>query len=127
MPFTPLETIALVLIVIILVKLIIVIVNRNAWLKFTHKIYNKPIPTTILLAALGILVLYYLVQELSIVQIMAVLAFSSLIFALGFLQYPKEMHKLSTKLLKKKFSPGIIVYILIWLALIAWAAIEIFV
>jgi len=126
MPFTPLETIALILIVIILVKLIIVILNRNAWLKFTHKIYNKPIPTTIILAALGILVLYYLVQELSIVQIMAVLAFSSLIFALGFLQYPKEMHKLSTKLLKKKFSPGIIAYILIWLALIIWAAIEIF-
>ena len=126
MPFTPLETIALILIVIILVKLIIVIANRNAWLKFTRKIYNKPIPTTIVLAALGILVLYYLVQELSIVQIMAVLAFSSLIFALGFLQYPKEMHKLSTKVLKKKFSPGIIVYILIWLALSLWALYALF-
>jgi len=126
MPFTALETIALAFIVLSLTKLIIVIVNRNSWLKLTNKIYNKPIQTTIILALLGILILFYLVQELSIVQIIATMAFASIIFGLGFLQYPKEMHKLSMKLLKKKFSPGIIVYILIWIALILWAAITIF-
>lgn len=126
MPFTPLETIALTFIVIVLIKLIIILIDKNSWLKFTSKIYSKPIPTTIILAAIGILVLYYLVQELSIVHILATFAFTSIIFALGFLQYPKEMHKLSSKMLKKKFSPGIIVYILIWIALIIWTVVTIF-
>jgi len=126
MTFTAVQTIALIFILFVLIKLVIVLVNRKAWLNFSTKVYDKPMITSTILGILGILILFYLLQEISIVQIVAVLAFASILFGLGFLQYPKEILNLGKKILRGKHSPGIILYVIVWLALILWALFAIF-
>lgn len=119
---TPIEIIALVLIIISTIKVLVIFVKPNAWLNSVVKpIWKKPFITSVISLILGAVVLYYLLQELTIVQIFASMAFLTLLIAIGFSVAAKETLAFAEKMYKTK---GMIkkfwFYTLIWVALMAW-------
>jgi len=62
--------------------------------------------------------------ELTIVQVFAVIAFTSLLIAIGFLQYPKEVAAMGKSVIKRGFSWIEWVLVLVWVFLAAWAVVE---
>lgn len=126
MAFTALEWIALAFIVLGIIKLIVISVNKKEWLPVVKEVYHKPALTGIVSVVLAAIVFYFLLQELSIVQIIAVMAFTGLLMVLGFLQFSDEFLGMAKKMLRKKFSFWLWVYILIWAVLMVWALKEIF-
>jgi hypothetical protein len=123
---SPLETIVFIFIAIALIKIVVILLNKKSWLSVSQKVYKNSKasgPISLILAAI---VFYYILQELTIIQIMAVVTFTTLLIAFAFLSYSKDLHQIGKKILSKKFTPGMIFYILIWLALILWALYELF-
>ena len=124
MNFTPVEWIALILMVIVAIKLIVILVSPKAWFNSVAKpLWKNAGLMTLVSLVLAAVVLYYLLVELTIVQILAVMAFLALLAAVGVGTYKKEVLALADKLLKDK---TIIrkswLYILIWAVLILWGA-----
>ena len=122
---TPVQIIALITAVAILVKIIVVSVSRGSWIKIIDKLYARPI-CALVYFALAALVLYYLLQEISIIQIFAVLAFIALIGGAGIMIYaPNEIKAMAKKVLKKKISGGIFIFLILWVVLAVWAIYEV--
>ena len=75
---------------------------------------------------LAIIVLYFLLQELTIVQIMGAIVFGALLAGVCFAVYAKEMVPMAMKVFragafKKSWMP-----MLIWVILAVWTLIKIF-
>ena len=127
MALTSIEIIAALFAVIALIKIVVIVINRRWWYKHvTNPIYGNPAVSGVIFAVLAIIILYFLLQELSIVQIFAVLAFAGILIALGFLPY----WKIVGPALKKRHSQGFNgwqwLYIIIWFLLVLWVLYAIF-
>ena len=130
MPYTgtAIENIALILIVVSLIKIITIIIKPMAWYNgVVKKVYRPSKITPIIFLILALIVLYYLLQELTIVQILAVMLFTALIFAIGSSAYSKELINLADKLYKQK---NIVkrswLSFVIWIILLLWGLKELF-
>lgn len=126
MALRALEVIALVLILISFAKILYLIFNKKGWWNFVGRFYRKPVFTTIVFLVLAAAIFGYLLVEITIVQLMAALALASLIFAIAFLQYSKEMGEFAQKVYRKKFSVVQIIYIIVWIFISLWALVVIF-
>jgi len=121
MAFTPVEIIALLFIILGMVKFLVNIFSRKTWYtKVVKPIYVHKISGAII-GILAFVCLYYLLQELTIVQIIASMAFTSLVIVLAFSFYWKELQPAVEKMYNKSLSFGLILYAVIWLALMCWA------
>jgi len=121
---TPIEIIALVLIVLAALKILLM---PKIWMKVIKFLYAKPKALFIVELILAGLVLYYLLQSgFSIVQILAVMSFGALLTALSFAWFGKETLKWAKEVVKKGIWKKAWLIILIWLALIVWGALELF-
>jgi len=124
--WTPVDMIALFFVLVVLVKLLVVSYNKRIWIeKITKPIYNNQKITGIIVTGLALLILKYLLEELSLVQIFAVVFFSSLLIVLGFLPYSKELMNLIEKVEKREFTKWQIFYLLVWLFFALWVFYEI--
>lgn len=128
MVFTPVEIIALILIIVTAIKLLFIAANPGSWNKnVAKKVWKNPKRMATVSFVLALIVLYYLVQEISIVQILAAVAFTALLMTVGFAVYSKDLQKMTDKAYKDK---GILkkswFYILIWILLLLWGAKELF-
>ena len=122
-----LEIVALILIALFLVKLAVISRNPRAWLQFWKKRYSNTTAVTIVALVLAGIVLYFLLEELTIVQIMAVAAFMALLFLVGFLPYMKDMFTLGEQWIKQgNILQRSWLVILIGVALSLWVLWEIF-
>lgn len=127
MTFNAIEIAALVIVVLSLIKVIIVVFNARAWAKVVKFLYGNATMTFIVELILAAVLFYYLIQQLTIVQIMAVIALGALLTGMTFAVYGKETVAWASKLLntrtllKRAWLP-----ILIWLALVIWALVELF-
>ena len=124
---TPIEIIALVFIVFVLIKLVVIWNNPLNWKPVVTAVYGKPAVTIVVALALGVIILRYLLVELTIVQIFASMTFMMALMAVQFALFGKELTELSDKYFEdramlKKAWPSII----LWLLLIAWVLYEIF-
>lgn len=126
MTFTPLEWVVLIFAVVALLKAIFVLGNRGIWTKFLDSMYTYHTVASCIFLILGGIIFYYLIQELTIVQILAASAFTSCLIAIAFLQYAHEAKSFVKKMILSPLKGMIWFYILIWLVLIAWALWEIF-
>ena len=97
MPFTPVEWIAFLFVAIGLIKLIVIAFNKMAWFNFVSPLYKHGKRTSWIFLILSLLIFYYLLQELSIVQIMAAMAFFSFLIGFTFMQYSKDILSLGKK------------------------------
>ena len=127
MALTPLEIIALIFAVFALIKLVVVSVKKELWYRNVAKpIYTSKKVSAVVFSVLAIIIFYYLLQELSIAQIFATIAFSSLLIGLAFLSFADELTKLLDKAYRKKIRGWQTVYLLVWVVLLLWVLYEIF-
>jgi len=120
------EVIALIFVIIALIKLLVILVNKNKWYENVVKpIYSGSGTWAVVFLLLAIIVFYYLLKELSIVQIFAVMAFTSLLMGIGFMKHGKEMIEFAKKTYHKKTTFWGWIYIIIWLILLLWALFKI--
>ena len=109
-----------------LTKIVVVVVNRKRWRPVALGIYGNARISSCFFAVLAIVVFYFLIQELSIVQIFAVMLFSSLMIGLSLLQYSDEMTSLIKEVFEKKFSVAQKVLIFVWIVLQLWVLKSVF-
>lgn len=127
MAYTSIETIALILIVVSLIKILVLLVNPKSWMNFAKSIWKNPSLTSIVALVLAAIVFYYLIQELTIIQILAVTAFVALLFAVGLAKGGNTLIQIYEKQIKKgNILKDYWLYTLIWLALIVWGLRELF-
>ncbi len=123
----PLEIIALVLVIITFLKLLIISVKQRAWYKFTKAIYSRPAALRWISLILAVIVGYYVIQELSITQIWAVIAFVVLLMTIGVAEYSTEMLELAEKIFRKKnVLKRARLAVAIWVVLGLWLLKELF-
>jgi len=122
-----LETIVLILAAITTIKISILLIKPKVWMNFDKWIIGGNWFTGVIFLLLAALIFYYLIQELTIVQILAVTFFASMLIGVSYAIVGKEMIKVYEKHMKTKglWSNGMWFYTLLWLVLIAWGVIEI--
>ena len=109
-----------------LIKLIIVLIKPDAWIKFTDIILKKSIINTGIFLLLLIITGYYLLQSLTIIEIGAAMLFTSLLMAMAWIPYTDKLMKLRPKIIKQGLAKSWLVMI-IWIALLAWMFYAIFI
>lgn len=124
---TPIEIMALIIVVCGAIKIIVILTKPRSWINVINVAYEKPAVTMIIALLLAIIVLKYLLAELTIVHIFAVMLFMALLMAIGVASYAKEMTTMVNKLLKDRnvLKKGWLA-ITIWAVLIIWVLYAIF-
>lgn len=120
MSFNAVEIIALVFVLAGLVKIFLILVSRNSWANFVKALYRKP---NCLMAAeliLAVVVLYYLLQYLSIIEIMAGVVLGALLTGMTFSAYGKELMPSMLKMLKANALKKAWILLLAWIILLVW-------
>jgi len=121
---------ALIFLAVVTIKLVVILISPKAWMNgVVKKVWAIPMLTGIVSLILAVVSLYYLLGAgITIVEIFAVMVFFSLLAAVGISVYYKDVMALAAKLMKDK---AIIkkswLYILIWIALVAWGFYALFV
>lgn len=124
---SPLNIIALIFIIVGILKIFTISINKKNWMPVVRSFFSNKLAGSAVVIILAIIVFYFLIQELTIIQIIASAAFISLLIALSVLQFNEEIVALAKKISSKKFSLMTWIYIFIWLILFAWALYQMFV
>lgn len=124
----PIEIMAIIVAVLGLVKLFFVATNPKAWLKVVDFVFAKPNVTSAVSALLALIVLFFIIQEITIVQIFAVVLFVTLLVLVKASAYAKEIKDLGHKILKDKNAiKKVWLAVVAWLILILWLFYEVFI
>lgn len=128
MAFTPVEIIALIMIVGGLIKMAVLLVNPKSYMGFAKGIYSKPNIISLMAFIFGAIVLYYLLQSgITIVEILAVTAFVVLLMVFGMAKEVGPLMKHFEAMVKKgNLWKEYWFYTLIWVILLAWGVKELF-
>ena len=128
MTFTPVEIIALIVIIAVAIKMIVLGISPKSWMNFVKKFFDKTGLVRVVSLVLAGTVLYYLIQEgITIVQILSVTTFISMLILVGLAPHigllikNYEAQTKKSSLWKENW-----LYILIWILLLIWGAIELF-
>ena len=118
---TPIEWMAAVIAIIVVIKLLVIVIKPSAWMKVVKLVYSNPI----VLMVLGLIIaagsIWYLLEEVTIVQIFAVMVFVSGLAMMTVAVYAKEVVAMASKMLKnKQFLSKAWLSIIIWLLLAVW-------
>ena len=126
MKFSITEILAGTLVMLSAIKLLVIAANAKTWVSFAKRLYSHPNLVVVISIALAGFVLHLLlISGLTIVQILAVSLFVSLLMTAGIAPYSSlifavfETESL-TDILSRQW-----LYILIWLLLLVWGAYEI--
>ena len=122
------EILALILIIITAIKLLVLLTNPKKWVGVVDSVWkNAGLTTIICLVGAGV-VLYYLLQELTIVHILAVMLFLALVMGLSISAYSKDLMVFARKMLKDKaiVKKGWLA-IIVWVIIILWGLKELFI
>ena len=117
---TPIEIVATIFAVLILVKLFLIVVSPKTRVKIAEAILSKnPTILTIIILILTAIIGYYIFNRFTMVDVAAVMMFLSGLMALFFIQYPKISLELARESLKSRdvFLRKNWLSILIWLAI----------
>ena len=125
---TPIEIIALIVIIFSATKIIILLIKPKAWMNFAKSIYSNAGLAKVIGFVLAGIVLYYLISSgMTIVQILAVTAF---VAALLIVRLASEVDDLLKKY-DARTRRGTLMrdfwfYTLIWMLLLIWGVKELF-
>jgi len=118
---TPIQIMALIVAVLGAIKLIVVFVSPKSWIKSVVKpIYKTPMIASLIGLIVTGISLYYLTQQLSIVQIFSVFLLFMGLMLMTFAAVSKEMIKLAENVLKKDGLMRFWLPILVWVLLLIW-------
>ena len=118
-----LDIIATIFALLIVVKIVVVLVKPQLWMKkVAEPLLGNPPLATAVYGILAIVVGYYVFTNLDIIDIAAVMAFTALVTGLGMLPYAQtllkvaeEMSATRSKLLRNAWLP-----IVIWVVIALW-------
>jgi hypothetical protein len=117
----PLEILALILAIAVFIKLVTVLAAPKSWLNFIKSIYKRPNLLLGIELILTTIVLYYLTQYLSVIQIIGGVILGALLTGMTITTYSKELLPSFIKIFKKgNMFKRAWLPMLIWLALIIW-------
>lgn len=127
MAFNAIEIVALVVSLLVIVKLLIVSFKPKSWFDLAKGLYSAPVVLFLVELVLALIVFYYLLQQLTIVQIMAAIGLGALLTGLSFTIYARETIAFASKFLKgKSLLSKAWLPILIWLTLAVWTLAALF-
>jgi len=121
-----LEIIALIFAVGVIIKLLIVSFSAKSWLGFVKGLYSKPMLLMLVELVLAIIVFYYLIQAMTLVQIIGGVLLGALLTGMTLAVYSKELMPAVMKMLKNGFLKKAWLPVLVWLVLAIWTLKEIF-
>ncbi len=125
MGLTTIQLFATIISVLIIIKFLFFLFNKQAWMNFAKKIYTNN-TITWLFGILALIVLYYLLKTMSIINILAASLFTALLMGMAFAAYGNEFIKMGEKMLKKGLPASVWINFIIWLVLSVWALYIIF-
>ena len=115
MAFTTLELIVFAFCLILLLKLVILLINRKTWYdSVVEPTYQHASLASFIFGIIALYILFLLLKELTLVQIFGAVIFSSLLLGLSFLQFPQETLSFSKKFLNKKIENGTYILFIFW-------------
>ena len=125
---TPVKIIALIFIVFALVKLLVICIDPASWKSVVKTIYGKPIYTIGLSLIAALVVLMFLLQEITIVQIFASMTFMMVLMMVQFAALGNEIVELSDRFLSdRNIIKKMWLSLSIWIVLMIWVLYELFV
>ncbi len=115
-----LEILATIFAIIVLVKLIFLSLSARLWMKTVGAMLNYPVATTLIYLFLAGIVGYYVLSNIAIIQIAAVMLFTSLLGGIGLAPYSRVMLRLGEEILNEGVSKA-------WLSMLIWTLVAIWV
>ena len=119
---TAIETIALIIALVGITKVICLAINPRIWIGFGKKLWSNTIGFNIFAIIIALVVLKYLLVELTIVQIFAVFGFMAPFFWIAMSPYRKDM----LELVERNLAQGNILK-KNWFATLAWRILTVYV
>ena len=126
---TPVQIMALIAALIVPIKLLTLLKSQKTWLdNVTRRFWANSVITSIFAFIVVVITLYYLLQELTIVQIWAALLFSMALIALGLAPFSKYMLQVEEQWFTKTntLKAGWFA-VMVWLVLAIWVLYALFV
>ena len=111
---TPLEIIATIFAVFVLVKLIIVTISPNFWMKVAGAVLKGHMVTMVIYLVLAGIVGHFVFSSLTIIQIAAVMLLTSLLTGIGLAPYSRALLTLGEEMVREGISKA-------WPAMVIWA------
>ena len=127
MVLTSIEIFALIVAIAVAIKILVLLTQPKSWLSVVKTVFAKPVLAMVVELILASVILYYLLAELNIVQIFAVMLFFSLLMTISFTTYSKETISWARKMLNKNVIKKAWLAILIWVILIVWVLYALFI
>jgi hypothetical protein len=128
MALTYIEILALIFSLAILFKLLMLIFSRNSWMSIIKRLYTKKKILFLVEIGLAAVVMYFLLQSLTLIEIMASIFLGAFLTGITFVDFSEEVLPSMLKVFeKKKFLKRSVIPIIIWLALAIWILLKIFV
>ncbi|MEE9125297.1 MAG: hypothetical protein V3U14_12540 [candidate division NC10 bacterium] len=120
---TPLEIIATIFAILILVKISIVMMNPKLWLKIAEPVMRNYTLTAVVYAIVAVIVGYYIFASLNIVQVAAVMLFTAILIGLGLLPFHKHFMKIGQEMSESRS----VMFQKVWLQIVIWVAMAVWV
>ncbi|MFQ5542631.1 MAG: hypothetical protein ACE5E2_07345 [Candidatus Binatia bacterium] len=117
---TPIEIIATIFAVIVIIKLVVITVNPNLWMKLAGAMLKSQVLTTLIYAVLAVIIGYYVFTDLTVVQVAAVMLLTSTLIGVGIRPYSKIILKLGEEMIGTGVSKA-------WLAMLIWGVLAVWV
>jgi hypothetical protein len=115
----PIKILAIIFAIAVLVKLTLIISRPDLWMKVVDVIMEKPVRTMVIYLTLAAIVGYYVLTKITIIDVAAVMLFTSLLIGVGLAPYSTSLLKLRDDVmsvgLRKAWLP-----VLIWGLLALW-------
>lgn len=127
---TPLEIMAFMVAIFAAIKLIVVLINPKLWMNYiAKKFWGNTQLAIILSLMISIISLRFLLKELTIIHIFAVMLFTMFMIAIGFAPYSKDMLTLIENKMRKEKNiwKRSWLAIIIWIILLIWVTYALFV
>lgn len=116
------EILAIIFAGVVLLKLAIIIINPKSLLKVSEAMFKTRIVILAVYLALAVIVGHYVFESLDIIEVAAVMLFTSILIGLGIIPYSEGLLKFTREMLvsRQEVLRKIWLAILIWLALAVW-------
>ncbi|OIO80818.1 hypothetical protein AUJ84_02430 [Candidatus Pacearchaeota archaeon CG1_02_32_132] len=119
MVLTTIQIFATIISVLVIIKFLFFLFNKKAWFNFAKKIYTTS-ATEWVFGVLALIVLYYLLQTMSLIEVFAAGLFMVLLMGMAFASFGNEFIKIGEKMIKRGLPASIWINFLIWIVLSAW-------
>jgi len=121
---TPIEIIALVFALAVLIKAVTFLIFGKKMVKYAEKMIKQTTVLMIMFLVLLIVIGYYVISALGIIPVAAAVLFGHALIGLMFVQFPKVYTMMAKKFFNDR--PRLWLLFLPWIILAVWVLIELF-